>query len=87
MKLTDQQLFLVASLVPSAEEICDRVKTMTEEHVPESEALEFGFKVRWAVLGVLGELRGQELSEESFLAAVDEAVLAAVDEAEDETSA
>ncbi len=74
MTLGDEDLFSIALLIPSAEELADRARAMTEEDVTEAEALEFGDAVRWAVLGVLQELTGQELSEEAVLAAVEKAV-------------
>ncbi|MDP9476310.1 MAG: hypothetical protein M3R38_11640 [Actinomycetota bacterium] len=74
MRLGDEDLFSIALLIPSAEELADRAKAMTSEDVTEAEALEFGDAVRWALLGVLQELRRQEIEEQAVLAAVEKAV-------------
>ncbi len=74
MKLTEDQLFLIASLIPTAEQIGDRAAAASAGDVSDAEALELGDAVRWALLGIFQESRGRELSEEAVLAAVERAV-------------
>ncbi len=74
MRINEEDLFGIVALVPTAEELADRAKEMTAEDDPEAEALEFGYRVRWTVIGVLHELRGEELEEAVVLEAVEKAV-------------
>ncbi len=73
-RLTEDQLFLIASLIPNAEQIGERAAEATSADVSDAEALEFGDAVRWALLGIFQEFRGRELSEEEVLAPVERAV-------------